>query len=108
MYQIENFSSENSLKINESQSNVLYFNPAKKFDFPQKISFSSGKPLEVLNSYKLVGVVIAKDLKWKRNTEAIYQTVHMHDCAHMDIGYSHCTIINTRERVLKHKSAIII
>ena len=72
LHNVENFSAANNLKINEAKSKIIYFNTARKFDFPPEFSFSSGEYLEVLDSYKLVGVVISKDLRWEENTQAIY------------------------------------
>ena len=72
LLKVENFSNENLLKINESKSKMLFFNPSTKYDFPPEFSFSSGANLEVLDSYKVVGIVISQDLRWELNTQAIY------------------------------------
>ena len=55
----ERFSKSNLLKINETKSKVMIFNSSKKFDFPPEFSFSNGKSLEVVQTYKLLGVTIS-------------------------------------------------
>ena len=72
LHNVETFSAANNLKINQAKSKIIFFNTARKFDFPPEFSFSDGAHLEVLDSYKLVGVVISKDLRWEQNTQAIY------------------------------------
>ena len=72
LHRVEEFSNKNLLKINESKSKILFFNPSTKFDFPPEFSFSSGDSLEVLQSCRIVGIIISHDLKWEQNTQSIY------------------------------------
>ena len=69
---VENFSIQNQMKINESKSKIMIFNKSKKYDFPPEFSFSNGKNLEVLEETRLLGVVLTTDLRWASNTKSIY------------------------------------
>ena len=68
---IEAFSLANKMKINESKTKVMKFCRAKKSDFPLEVAFSNGPNLEVITDFKLLGVVIQDDLKWRKNSEYI-------------------------------------
>ena len=67
----ELFASQNDMKINRDKSNIMLFNPSRKYDFPPEMNFSDGKYLDVVSQTKLVGVVISNDLKWQHNTDYI-------------------------------------
>ena len=65
---VESFSVTNQMKINEAKSKVIIFNKSKKYDFPPEFSFSNGENLEVIESTRLLGVVISSVLRWAANT----------------------------------------
>ena len=67
----ELFAAQNEMKINRDKSNIMLFNPSRKYDFPPEMNFSDGKYLDVVSQTKLVGVVISNDLKWQHNTDYI-------------------------------------
>ena len=73
LLETEKFSKNNLLQINESKSKVMIFNTSRKFDFPPEFSFENGVLLEVVNSYRLLGVIISADLRWDLNTKEIYR-----------------------------------
>ena len=70
--QVEKFSIENQMKINESKSKIMIFNKSRKYDFPPEFSFSNGENLEVLEETRLLGLVLTSDLRWAANTRSIY------------------------------------
>ena len=72
LYNVENFTKNNLMKINASKSKVMIFNKSRKYDFPPEYSFSDGQFLEVLGETKLLGIQISSDLRWFSNTKAIY------------------------------------
>ena len=58
------------MKINHAKTKVMLFNTAKKFDFKPELQIDQVK-LEVVEQFKLLGVVITSDLKWDENTDYI-------------------------------------
>merc|ERR1711954_351445 len=50
---------------------LMLFNMSQKYRFPLEISFSDGENLEVIDSTKILGVIISNNLKWSKNTEYI-------------------------------------
>ena len=72
LIKVEKFSEKNKMKINESKSKIMIFNTSKNYDFPPEFSFSNGEFLEVLESTRLLGVVLSSDLRWAANTNAVY------------------------------------
>ena len=49
----------------------MLFNMSKKYRFPLELGFSDGVHLEVIESAKILGVVISNTLKWSLNTDYI-------------------------------------
>ena len=69
--EIEKFSVQNNMKINHSKTRVMKFSRSVSLDFPLEIAFSDNINLEVINSTKLLGVIINSQLKWDDNTHYI-------------------------------------
>ena len=65
---LESYTVKNQMKINTKKTNVMIFNRSKNYDFAPEFSFSDGVHLNVIESTKLLGVMIQSDLKWKANT----------------------------------------
>jgi hypothetical protein len=59
------------MKVNFSKTKVMLFNRSKKFDFMPEISGSCGQNLEVVETIKLLGIVLRSDMKWRDNTTYI-------------------------------------
>ena len=68
---IEAFATNNKMKINKSKTKVMKFSRAKSSDFPLEVAFADGQNLEVINEFKLLGVMVQNNLKWGKNTEYI-------------------------------------
>ena len=58
------------MRLNNDKTKVMLFNPAKQWEFMPEI-LVEGRNLEVVEAFKLVGVVISSNLKWEENTEYI-------------------------------------
>lgn len=74
-YDIDNlntFSKNHSMKINENKSKIMPINFTKKFDFVPKITVGEmNNMLEVVYETKLLGVILTSDGKWSANTKYI-------------------------------------
>ena len=68
--QIQEYADVHKLKINEAKTKIMTFNFSNKYDFLPKFHIGS-KELEVVRSFKLLGVMISSDLKWNEHTEYI-------------------------------------
>ena len=51
----------------------MLFNTGIKYDFMPKIEIQAGSILEVVEEFKLLGVVIQSNLKWHSNTDYMCQ-----------------------------------
>ena len=61
---------ENEMKLNKDKTKVMLFNTANQSDFMPEIAVD-GKNLEVVEEFKLLGVMISSNLKWEANTDYI-------------------------------------
>ena len=68
--QIEEYSQIHKLKINKDKTKVMAFNFSTKYDFMPKLTIG-GEQLEVVESTKLLGVMISSDLKWNHHTDYV-------------------------------------
>ena len=73
--QLVEYSQRNQMQINESKSKVMIFNTGRKYDAMPKLTLSDmgDNYLEVVENFKLLGVVIRSDMKWYDNTDYICQ-----------------------------------
>ena len=61
---------ENEMRLNKDKTKVMLFNTAKQSDFMPEIVVGN-ENLEVVEEFKLLGVMITSNLKWETNTEYI-------------------------------------
>ena len=72
--QLENiaeFSNINLMRINEDKTKLMVVNTSTATDFLPSLAFGGGEPLEVIESTKLLGVILSSNLKWQENTDFI-------------------------------------
>ena len=69
--EFESFIIRNKMVINNDKSNILLFNMSQKYRFPPELSFSDHELLKVVDSAKILGVIVSNDLRWKLNTNYI-------------------------------------
>ena len=69
--QLQNYANENQMVINQDKSKVMIFNQGWKYDFLPHILTEGGDMLEVVEEFKLLGLVIRSDLSWQANTEQL-------------------------------------
>ena len=68
---VEQFTTNNQMKIKASKSKVIIFNKSRKYDFPPEMTFQYDEILECLEETNLLGIQISSSLKWDSNTSAI-------------------------------------
>ena len=69
---LSEFSINHEMSINKQKSKVMIFNTARKFDCLPNLSIQSDN-LEVVESMKLLGVIVQSDMRWGQNTEYVCQ-----------------------------------
>jgi hypothetical protein len=73
--ELDQYTMENEMMINQIKSKVMLFNEAKKYDFTPTMKLN-GETLEVVEEHKLLGVFITSDLKWNANTKYIIKKAY--------------------------------
>ena len=68
---IVDYTRTHKMKVNSEKSKVMLFNSAKKYDFMPRLSLEPSTNLTVVESCKLLGVVLQSNLKWNENTDCI-------------------------------------
>ena len=70
MKEVSKYALENEMKLNKDKTKVMLFNSARQSDFMPNIEVD-GQNLDVVEEFKLLGVMISSDLKWQANTDYI-------------------------------------
>ena len=68
---LQSFSDQNLMKINHDKTKLMLFNKSKAIDFLPSFPFGHEDNLEVIESTRLLGIILSSDLKWERNTQFI-------------------------------------
>ena len=64
------WTTEKRMKLNFKKSNIMIFNPSRKYNFTTRIKMDDNI-LPVINKTKLLGTIITDDLKWNDNVELL-------------------------------------
>ena len=71
------YSKANQMRINQDKCKVILFNSSRKYDCTPKLTLSDmGSPdsyLEVVDSVKILGLIIRSDMRWYDNTNYMCQ-----------------------------------
>ena len=66
---LDSFTDNNLMKINEEKTKIMIFNTSRIFDFPPELTLpNSAEFLDVINCTKLLGIKLTTDLKWSAQT----------------------------------------
>ena len=65
------FADENEMQINSKKTKLMLFNTSKIFDFMPEVTDKDGICLEIVEEFKLLGVMVTSDLKWNAHTKYI-------------------------------------
>ena len=66
--QINQWTKNQKMKVNETKTKNIIFNFTKKYQFTTRLTLND-ENIEVLKSTKLLGTIISDDLQWNLNTE---------------------------------------
>ena len=73
MNDIERWTENKKMKVNEKKTKNLVFNFSKKYQFSTNIKLK-GEDIETINDIKLLGTKITNDLRWNENTKMIVKS----------------------------------
>ena len=68
---LQQYAVEHKMLINQTKSKAMLFNTSQKYDFLPSIQFDSSCTLEVVEQYKLLGVIITSNLSWQAHVDYI-------------------------------------
>ena len=69
LHSMVQYCKENSMKINSEKTKVALFNTSRSFDFMPDLTIDGITRLEVVETFRLLGVIFQTNLSWKANTE---------------------------------------
>ena len=61
------------MRINQGKTKVTIFNTARLYDFMPRLSIGGNTNLEVVEQFKLLGVIFQSNLRWQANTDFVMQ-----------------------------------
>ena len=67
--ELEEYCEKYKMKINPKKTKAMLFNSKIKSDFQPVICLRDGNVLEVVDEFKLLGIIITSDMKWNQNTK---------------------------------------
>ena len=63
------YCTDNQMMINTDKTKVVLFNTARKFDFMPQLSIGGNTQLEVVEEFRLLGIIFKSNLSWQANTD---------------------------------------
>ena len=76
LHQVAKWTEEKKMKLNSRKTKCMIINPSRKNQFTTNLTLQ-GEPIEIVESYKSLGVYLSSDLKWDLNTSKIVQNGNM-------------------------------
>ena len=61
------------MRINTDKTKVVLFNTARKYDFMPQLTIDGTSLLEVVEEFRLLGLVLKSNLSWQANTDQMCQ-----------------------------------
>ena len=73
LYKMMQYCEENQMRINTDKTKVVLFNTARKYDFMPQLTIDGTNLLEVVEEFRLLGLVLKSNLSWQANTDQMCQ-----------------------------------
>ena len=71
LQEIKHFAESNQMVISSKKTKIMVFNKSFIYDFMPDINIFNGETLEVVEEFKILGLVISSDMKWQKHTDYI-------------------------------------
>ena len=72
---IQKWTSERKMKLNEKKTKIMIFNFTKNHKFTTRLKLRD-ENIEIVNSAKLLGTIVTDSLTWDENTNYLVQKAH--------------------------------
>ena len=72
---LTDFTLKNQMKINTKKTVLMTFNRCRNYDFQPEV-YLDNQLLDVVETVKLLGIMISSDMKWKKNTDYILKSTY--------------------------------
>ena len=59
------------MSINSQKTKLMFFNKSLKYDAMPEIQVTLGENLEVVEEYKILGIIVSTDMKWNKHVDYI-------------------------------------
>ena len=73
LYKMMQYCEENKMKVNTEKTKVALFNTAYKYDFQPHLTTDGVTHLEVVEEFRLLGIIFKSNLSWEANTNHMCQ-----------------------------------
>ena len=70
LWRLERYAEEHQMRINSSKTKLMLFSESRTVDIQPEF-YVNGEEIQMVDKFKLLGVVLTSDLKWKENTTYI-------------------------------------
>ena len=74
--QVDKWTDSKTMKLNTRKTKCMIFDPTVKKQFTTNLTLK-GDPVEIVDQYKSLGIILSNDLKWNLNTAKIVQKANM-------------------------------
>ena len=68
IHEIQSWTENKKMKLNQKKSCAIIFNFTHNYQFTSRLTIE-GKPLDIVDHTKLLGLIVSSDLTWSRNTQ---------------------------------------
>ena len=76
LHQVAQWTDKRKMKLNSKKTKCMIINPSRTKQFTTNLNLQ-GEPIEIVDSYKSLGVHLSSDLKWDLNTSKIVQNANI-------------------------------
>ena len=75
IHEIQSWTENKKMKLNQKKSCAIIFNFTHNYQFTSRLTIE-GKPLDIVDHTKLLGLIVSSDLSWSRNTQYIIKRAY--------------------------------
>ena len=68
---VQIFAKNSEMVLNSAKTKIMIFNKSLHYDFMPEVEICPGEKLQVVEEYKILGVIFSTDMKWTRHINFI-------------------------------------
>ena len=73
LHKMVQYCTENQMRMNSDKTKVAIFNTARNYDFMPQLTIDGVNQLEVVEEFRLLGLIFRSNLSWQANTDLMCQ-----------------------------------